>query len=272
MEEQLQAQAAELIALRELVQQQAQQMQQQQQVHNMLTTQVTAKRESHEGIMDTKMLQKVKQFDGTRKGWKTWEFQWRAFLMAQDRRFRPLLQRVDGDEDVMNNTLGPEMEPLSNQLYYMLVLAMPDESPGETILRNAPEGEGAEAWRRLLREYAPTEPGNVVSQFRKVVSTVFPPGADIVVEIGKLDLEISRYEKIAGEVVSPNITRGILLGALANEPELQRHLFRHMRTLATYNDVKAEVISTLAASRSVGDDPMEIGALKGVKGKKTKKK
>ena len=57
-----------------------------------------------------------------------------------------------------------------------------------------------------------------------------------------------------------NITSRIFLAALANEPELQRHLFMHMRTLATFQDVEREVISTLAASRLVGaDDPMDIG-------------
>eukprot|EP00959_Pyramimonas_sp_CCMP1952_P262695 5493051-Pyramimonas_sp.AAC.1 len=65
----------------------------------------------------------------------------------------------------------------------MLVLAMPEDSTGESILSNTPEGEGALAWKKLLNEYSPNEPGNIVGQFRKILGTVFPNDADIVTEI-----------------------------------------------------------------------------------------
>ena len=129
----------------------------------------------------------------------------------------------------------------------MLVLAMPEDSTGETILANTAEGEGAMAWKKLLNEYAPNEPGNIVGQFRKILGTVFPKDADVVTEIMKLDKEIARYEKASGETVSANISRGILLGAFAEEPDLQKHLFRNLRSLATYADMRAEVVNALAA-------------------------
>ena len=47
--------------------------------------------------------------------------------------------------------------------------------------------------------------------------------------------------------MSANISRGILLGALSEEPHLQKHLFRNLRSLATYADMRAEVVNALAA-------------------------
>ncbi|CAK0862523.1 unnamed protein product, partial [Prorocentrum cordatum] len=201
-----------------------------------------------------------------------------AYLVANDFRFRRMFQAIEDEPDVamLVNDVGsvnnPDFEPLSSQLYFMLVLAMPEDSTGESILSNTPEGEGALAWKKLLNEYSPNEPGNIVGQFRKILGTVFPKDADIVTEIMKLDKEIARYEKASGETVSANVSRGILLGALSEEPDLQKHLFRNLRSLPTYADMRAEVVNALAAQRSVNDDAMDIGALKGGKSKGGKAK
>ena len=51
------------------------------------------------------------------------------------------------------------------------------------------------AWRRLLKEYNPSEIGNMVSEFRELVTTVFEKNADITVELGKLGDAMTRYQK-----------------------------------------------------------------------------
>eukprot|EP00959_Pyramimonas_sp_CCMP1952_P177413 3708323-Pyramimonas_sp.AAC.1 len=95
------------------------------------------------------------------------------------------------------------------------------------------------------------------------MSTQFPTNAGVANELEKLDLEISKYEKAAGEQVSDNVKKRILLGALQKESDLQKQVFRNLRNLATYLEAESEVLSALKAQRSFDGDPMEINALKG---------
>ena len=216
--------------------------------------------------MDPKILHKVKPFDGQRSSWKTFSFQYRAYLIAQDRRYRDLLEKCeDGAQEVDNVTLETPEEELSTQLYYALVLAMPEDSVGELIVRNSPVGEGAECWRKLQKEYSPSEAGNVLAMWTKLTDTKFDAKEDMMVSISKLDEDMARYQKIAGEAVSDLIKRGILTKALKDHEELQKHVFRNSSRLNTYELLRAEVVSALTAERAVQDDPMEIGALKGGK-------
>ncbi|CAK0790038.1 unnamed protein product [Prorocentrum cordatum] len=144
------------------------------------------------------------------------------------------LDQLDGARNATMSVDDVDWEDLSTQLYYMLALAMPEDSAGEAIMR-------------------------------------FVTNADVANEIEKLDLEISKYGKAAGEQLTDNIKKGILLGALQNERDLQKHVFRNLRTLVTYFDAENRVLSALKPQRSFDDDAMEIGALTGMpKGKKAK--
>ena len=186
-------------------------------------------------LLDPKILHKVQPFDGQRTSWKTFEFQWRAYLIAQDRDF--------------------ENQELSMQLYFALVLVMPRESVGELIARNVKQGEGAVAWRQILGEYAWTEPGNVLAMWSKFGDLRFPQGSDIVVGINKMEKDMTRYQKMAGENLSDSIKRGIFMKVLTNEAELQKHVFRNRTRLSTYEKMREEVMSALTAERAV-HEPM----------------
>ena len=182
-------------------------------------------------LLDPKILHKVQPFDGHRTSWKTFEFQWRAYLIALDRKYRELLDKID----------DPTKE------------------------------EGAVAWRQVLGEYASTEPGNVLAMWSKLGDLRFPQDSDIVVGINKMEEDMTRYQKMAGENLSDTIKRGILMKALTNEAELQNHVFRNSTRLSMYEKMREEVMSALTAERAVhepmGDDPMEIGPV-GKSGKK----
>ena len=160
------------------------------------------------------------------------------------------------------------------QLYFGLVLVMLRESVGELIVRNVNQGEGAVAWRQILGEYASTEPGNVLAMWSKLGDLRFPQGSDIVVGINKMEEDMTRYQKMAGENLSDTIKRGILMKALTNE--LQKHVFRNSTRLSTYEMMREEVMSALTAERAVhepmGYDRMEIGAVGKIGKKGTGKK
>ena len=117
-------------------------------------------------LLDPKILDKVQPFDGHRTSWKTFEFQWRACLIAQDMKYRELLDKIDDPtKDVRNGDLDLENQELSMQLHFALVLVMPRESVGELIVRNVNQGEGAVAWRQILGEYVSTDPGDVLAMW-----------------------------------------------------------------------------------------------------------
>ena len=193
-------------------------------------------------------------------------------MSANNKRFKEFFERIeqadglDGCRSVVAAVDEPDFEDLSTQLYYMLILAMPEDSAGETILRNVVSGEGGMASHRLRKEYAPNEPGDVVCKMQKLMNTHFEAGVDLVAAMEKLDLDFNKYEKEANEVMSEYTKKGILPGALQNKPDMQKHIFRHMmRNLPTYLDVKSKLLSALSAQRSFDPDAMDISALKNPK-------
>ncbi|CAK0861483.1 unnamed protein product, partial [Prorocentrum cordatum] len=189
-------------------------------------------------------------------------FHWRAYMAANDKRYRDFFEKLDDKtleqlDDAKNATMSVDdvdWEDLSTHLHYMLVLAMPEDSGGETIVRNVLHAEGGQAWIRLKADYAPNVPGNVVARMRRPMSTLFALNTDAAKEIEKLDLEINKYEKAADEQVSDDIKKGILLGALQNEPDLQKHVFRKLRNVATHLAVSAEVLSALKGDKNTYTD------------------
>ena len=54
---------------------------------------------------------------------------------------------------MVNSDVTTELQPPSKQLYCMLVMVLSDQAL--EIVRNAPQGNGAEVWRKLLWEYEP---------------------------------------------------------------------------------------------------------------------
>ncbi|CAK0855027.1 unnamed protein product [Prorocentrum cordatum] len=196
-------------------------------------------------MMDPKVLHKAKPFDRQRASWKTFSSQYKAYLIAQDRKYRPLLEKSEyGAQDVDNVNLSAQGEELSTQLYFALVLVMPEDSVGEMIVRNSSSGEGAACWRQLQKEYNPNEAGNARAMWTNLTDAKF---------------------EMSGEPVSDLIKRGIFTKALKDHDELQTHVFRNSSRLNTYELLRAEVVSALMAERAVHDDPMDIGGLKGGK-------
>ena len=56
-----------------------------------------------------------------------------------------------GTDPVVNSDMTVELQSLSTQLYYMLVMMLSDQAL--EIVRNSLEGVGAEVWRKLLWDY-----------------------------------------------------------------------------------------------------------------------
>ena len=107
------------------------------------------------GVIDTRALGKPKTFTGQPAEWTTWQFTFKAFVCATHARMRDVFEIATrlGSDPVINSDMTVELQSLSTQLCYKLVMMLSDQAL--EIVRNSPEGVGAEVWRKLLWEYEP---------------------------------------------------------------------------------------------------------------------
>ena len=98
------------------------------------------------GVIDTHTLGKSKSFSGQTPEWTTWQCTFNAFVCAVHLKMRDVfdLGTRKGADPVNASDIA------STQLNYMLVMMLSDQA--QEIVRNSPEGVGAEVWRKLLWE------------------------------------------------------------------------------------------------------------------------
>ena len=101
------------------------------------------------------VLGKPKSFTGQTAEWTTWQYTFKAFACAAHPKMKDVFDIAarKGSQPVVNSDMTAELQSLSTQMYYMLVM-MPSDQALE-IVRNPPEGIGAEVLRKLLWEYEP---------------------------------------------------------------------------------------------------------------------
>ena len=205
--------------------------------------------------------------DGQRASWKSLDFQWHAYLIAQDKMHRTLRAKVgDPATDVNNVDLDHVAEELSVQQYFAHVLVIPRESVAELMARSVSHGEresGVEtAARNVCFDRARESSGNVVEAGRVANSRTFRHrgrhqqdgrGHDAVPQDGQRHParrhQTWHVEESSREGVRAAETH---LPQLVTSPEL--------------SDSRQEVMLALTAERSgsvpdpTGDDPMDIGS------------
>ena len=107
------------------------------------------------GVIDTRTLGKPKTITGQTSEWTTWQFTCMAFACAVHPKMNEVfdLAARKGADPVVNSDMTVELQSLSTQLYYMLVMMLSGQA--QEIVRNSPEEVLAEVWRKLLWEYEP---------------------------------------------------------------------------------------------------------------------
>ena len=98
-----------------------------------------------------------------------------------------------------------ELQSQSTQLYYMLLMMLSDQAL--EIVRNSPESNGAEVWRKLLLEYelgVGIRYGSMVQY--DLVNTMRQTWH------GRSSPSISKYEQQSSDLISDAIKHGIVCG------------------------------------------------------------
>ena len=93
--------------------------------------------------------QAPKTFTGQPAEWTTWQFTFKAFACATHSRMRDVFESATrkGSDLVVNSDMTPEVQSLSTQLFYMLVMMLSDQAV-EIVRRSVVQvALGVRAWR-----------------------------------------------------------------------------------------------------------------------------
>ena len=122
-----------------------------------------------------------------------------------------------GSDLVINSDMTVELQSLSTQLYYMLVMMLSDQALA--IVRNAPERVGAAAWRKLLWEYEPGVGIRCGAMLQSLLKRRFGEHdeTDLALETESFERDISKYEQQSSDLISDSIKHGILRGGVAHQ-------------------------------------------------------
>ena len=95
-------------------------------------------------------------------------------------------------------------------MYYMLVMMLSDQAL--EIVRNSPEGVGAEVWRKLLWESEPNAGIRYGAKLQALLKRRFGEHdeTDLAREIESPERDISKYEQQSSDLISDAIKHGIV--------------------------------------------------------------
>ena len=105
----------------------------------------------------------------------------------------------------------------------MLVMMLSDQA--QEIVRNSPEGIGAEVWRKSLWEYEPGVGIRYGAMLQSLLKRRFGEHdeTDFAREIESFERDISKYEQLSNDLISDAIKHGIVCGGMAHQG-LKQHI------------------------------------------------
>ena len=214
------------------------------------------------GVIDTRTLGKPKSFTGQTAEWTTWKFTFKAFACAAHPKMKEVFDFATrkGSDPVVNSDMTAELQSQSTQMYYMLVMMLSDHAL--EIVRNSPEGNGAEVWRRLLWEY---EPG-VGIRYGAMLQSLLKrrcgehDETGLAREIESFERDISKYKEQSSDLMSDASKYGIVCGGMTHQG-LKQPIVLSISRLATYKALRDEIINNSRARRTWTDpNAMQVDA------------
>ena len=114
----------------------------------------------------------------------------------------------------------------------------------QEIVRNYPEGIGAEVWRKLLWEYEPGVGIRYGAMLQSLLKRRFGEHdeTDLAREIESFERDISKYEQQSNDLFSDAIKHGIVCGGMAHQG-LKQHIDLSISRLSTYKALRDEIIN-----------------------------
>ncbi|CAK0867256.1 unnamed protein product [Prorocentrum cordatum] len=214
-------------------------------------------------MVDARRLNKPRTFTGLHSEWKTWSFDFEAYVFAVQPRLGDLLNQASRTAGVLTaqSKVGATLD---TQLCYIPVSVTSDVAKVE--VREAPRGDGLSAWWHLLREFAPKEANRFAAMVGRAVRCEFAdPVMTNVAEFEQLARECADQR---GDVISDNMKRGVIMSGNKSE-KLADHLSLNASRLGIYEELEQELKTICAAQRrraatGAGGDgvvPMQVDAI-----------
>ena len=215
------------------------------------------------GVIDTRTLEKPKSFSGQSSEWTSWQFTFKAFACAVHPKMKEVFELATrkGADPVNASDITGELQSLSTQLYFMLVMMLSDQA--QEIVRNSPEGIGAEVWRKLLWEYEPGVGIRYGAMLQSLLKERFGEHdeTDLAREIESFERDISKYEQQSNDLISDAIKHGIVCGGMAHQG-LKQHIDLSISRLSTYKVLRDDIINYSRARRTWTDpNAMQVDAV-----------
>ena len=147
-----------------------------------------------------------------------------------------------GSDPGIDSEMTVELQSLSTQLCYMLVMMLSDQAL--EIVRNSPEGVGAEVWRKLLWEYEPGVGIRYGALLQSLQKRRFGQHdeTDLAREIESFERDISKFGQQSSDLIGDAIKHGIVCGGMAHQG-LKQHIDLSISRLTTYKALRDEIIN-----------------------------
>ena len=161
---------------------------------------------------------------------------------------------------MVNSDMKAELQSLSTQLYNMLVMMLNDQVV--EIVRNSPEGIGAEVRRKLLWGYEPGVGARYGAVLQSLLKRRFGEHdeTDLAWEIESFERDISKDEHQSSDLISDAIKHGIVCGDMAHQL-LKQYIDLSISRLATYKALRDEIINSMARRLWTDPNPMQFDAV-----------
>ena len=175
-------------------------------------------------VIDTRMLDKVNNFDGKKVHWADWAFSFKSILDPET--IKALLWAVDQDEAIDEGALDLynhlNWKTHSQAMYRALALKA-NKGEAATRIRQAGSGNGLEAWRLLMKFYEPKSRGRQREVFLKICRPTMDKNRSLLNNIESWEQDVRDYEKRFTKKVDEDLRVSVLL-EMAPE-DIRRHIY-----------------------------------------------
>ena len=261
---------------------------------NELSTALSAKAASSQvdesQVVDSRNIPKPPVFDGKRENWERWKYVFVAWASTVNVAYPGLFDKAEASVNpVEHDALSSHEVRLSRALLTILMGYAPDSVMSMAQL--APEGNGLEMWRRLVKTHEPAYKSKSWVWRKHLTNPSFPSELSKWSEaFYQWESEIREFERQFKKIIDEDEKLSVLVHVAPKE--LQQSIFMHADSLDSYNKVRTYIEKYLSArnlwkrpqggqfgtvtglkpkDEANGPAPMDIGAVKG-KGKGTKGK
>lgn len=245
------------------------QMHAQTQAQQAMHTPVPPDRDHHRKL-EVKNFVRVNKFDGKESEFQDFAFQMKLAVKTTNREAFQMLEETCQQKEPINSGqlleerrrksdlgVNVDYEKLSFEFYDILGMSVTGEAL--TIVRGVHDMNGAEAWRRLNRRYAPRTPARTLVKLMDVLN---PGKAKTVHELAHMlevwELKVNVLEKDFSENIGQKIRAAVLLGMCMQE--LQDIIVQRTENIEEYSKVKDVVMNFIDNRKShCTPSPMDIG-------------